>query len=336
MAFRWEYTHQRAFEDIKHCIAQFSEHRRKPLEYGKDAPQIWIATDGCVSGVAGAVLQGDDWRKARVAAFYSAKLSAPQQNYATHEIEMLAGLETMMRHREILQGVRFKWLTDHRGLIHLLNQKGLTGRQARWMEKMSEFDFEPVYIAGTENVLSDALSRIYSNDAPGTVRAASEYTCFDDNLSVRKGDGSQSAPVLVGSEGQMAGLSRGPLKDSMRVSAVHMGKGNEESSKAFAKRMRMKPFVLHGPRSRELVSAASKSSPEEVAVEVPRSKRRGDDEQKAAEAPAQGFTEFLNEDVSGIKSGVADDTASSDDHNMEMGDTSLVGVMTSRHDGVDL
>ncbi|PBL04606.1 hypothetical protein ARMGADRAFT_1005083 [Armillaria gallica] len=41
---------------------------------------------------------------------------------------MLAGIETMMCHRNILQGVHFTWITDHKGLIHLMNQKNLVKR----------------------------------------------------------------------------------------------------------------------------------------------------------------------------------------------------------------
>jgi len=51
----------------------------------------------------------------------------------------------MLRYRDILQGVKFRWFTDHKGLIHLLHQKNLSGRQARWMEKIGEFDFDVVY-----------------------------------------------------------------------------------------------------------------------------------------------------------------------------------------------
>ena len=120
--FRWEYTHQRAFEDIKHLAMLCKDHHRKPLKYGDNAPPVNIVTDGCGTGITGIVSQGEDWRTADVAAFFSAKLNLAQQNYPVHEIEMLAGIETMMRHRDILQGVRFRWYTDHKGLIHLLNQ----------------------------------------------------------------------------------------------------------------------------------------------------------------------------------------------------------------------
>ena len=58
---------------------------------------IWMVTDGCATGISGLVSQGDNWRTARIAAFYSAKLNPAQQNYPVHEIEMLAGIETMLR-----------------------------------------------------------------------------------------------------------------------------------------------------------------------------------------------------------------------------------------------
>lgn len=138
-----------------------------------------MITDGCSTGIAGVVSQGEDWKTAKIAAFYSAKLNPAQQNYPVHEIEMLAGVETMLRHQDILQGVKFKWVTDHKGLIYLLHQKNLSKRQVHWCKKISMFDFEILYVPGTENVVADALSRMYSNDAPGTVHTASEYTYFD-------------------------------------------------------------------------------------------------------------------------------------------------------------
>ncbi len=125
--YQWEHTHQRTFEENQQLVEAACNHHRKPLRYGKNEPPIWMVTNGCVTGIAGVVSQGPEWKTADIAAFYSAKLNLAQQNYAVHEIEMLAGIETMLRDRDILQGVKFQWLTNHKGLIHLLNQKNLTG-----------------------------------------------------------------------------------------------------------------------------------------------------------------------------------------------------------------
>ena len=160
-----------------------------------------MVTDGCATGISGLVSQGLDWKSVKIVAFYSAKLNSAQQNYPVHEIEMLAGVETMLRYMDILQGISFQWLTDHKGLTHLLNQKNLSGRQARWLEKISTFTFRVVYIEGSENVVADALSCLYSNDSPGTLRARSEYTYHDvvdnDTLKVKVVDDNDVSPMLA-------------------------------------------------------------------------------------------------------------------------------------------
>ena len=125
------------FEEIKELAVKCKDHHRKLISYSEDAPPVNMVTDGCATGIAGVISQGNNWKTAKVAAFYSAKLTPAQQNYPVHEIEMLAGVETMLRYRDILQGVHFQWYTDHKGLIHLLNQRNLSGRQARWIEKIS-------------------------------------------------------------------------------------------------------------------------------------------------------------------------------------------------------
>lgn len=134
--------------------------------------------------------------------FFSTKLNSAQQNYPVYEIEMLAGVEMMLHHRNILLSVCFCWYTDHKGLIHILNWKNLLGRQAHWLEKISEFNFEVIYVPGAENILSDALSHLYSNDEPRTVHARSEYTYHDvvDNNALKSF--SISMPVLVSLEGK--------------------------------------------------------------------------------------------------------------------------------------
>lgn len=224
--FRWGEVEDRAFDQIKEYTERCRSHHRVPLRYGPDAPPVNMVTDGCASGVSGVISQGTDWKTAGVAAFFSAKLSGAQQNYPAHEIEMPAGLKTMLRHRDILQGCPFTWYTDHKGLIHLLNQENLSGRQARWMEKLAEFDFKVEYVPGTENALADALSQIYSNDAPGTVRSPSEYTEFDDESTSKEPLRELiSMPVLVWLEAP-ASLPRRAKGKALELRAIGVkGKG---------------------------------------------------------------------------------------------------------------
>ena len=176
------------------------------MDYSPGADPIRVVTDACGNGVGGVVAQGQNWRTAQVAAFYSVKMSPAQCNYPVHEQELLAGVEMMLRHRDILQGTRFTWVTNHKSLEHVLTQRNLSGRQAHWMEKLSGFDFKVQYVPGEDSILPDALSRLYEFDAPGTMRAPSEFVEHDlprtdapdcSNVSPLA---VLSAPVLVGSE----------------------------------------------------------------------------------------------------------------------------------------
>ena len=205
--FEWGFTEQRTFEAAKSYIAACAPHgSRVPMDYGPGTDPIWVMTDACGNGISGVVAQGKDWRTAKVAAFYSAKMSPAQRNYPVHEQELLAGVETMLRHRDILQGTSFTWVTDHKSLEHVLTQRNLSGRQACWMEKLSGFDFTVQYVPGEDNVLPDALSHLYKFDAPGTIRAPSEFVEHDlPRTDVPDAHDTfppavLSAPVLVGHE----------------------------------------------------------------------------------------------------------------------------------------
>jgi hypothetical protein len=175
VSFRWGDVEGQAFQTVKEMVHDHRDKHRVAMVYTKDAEKVNLVTDACITGVAGKISQGADWLTGPTIAFYSAKLSPAQQNYAVHEVKMLAGLETMMQYRDLLLGVRFTWYTGHKGLEYLMNQKNLTGRQARWISKMSEFDFTIEYVPGKANTVADALSRMYSANEPGTVRAESKY-----------------------------------------------------------------------------------------------------------------------------------------------------------------
>src|ERR1700733_3453370 len=102
--------HQQAFQDIRRIVEQGRKLKQSPIKYGDKVEPISLITDGSATGVAGVIAQGPDWKLAHVAAFYSAKLNSAQQNYPVHEIELLAGIEIMLQHRDILQGTKFIWI----------------------------------------------------------------------------------------------------------------------------------------------------------------------------------------------------------------------------------
>src|SRR6202034_1336421 len=179
--WRWGPTEHRAFEEVKTTVQRWREHHRTTLSYAPEAPPIMLVCDASLTGGSGIVCQGQDLSSARVVAFWSGKFNSAQQNYPVHEQELLAIIESLKRFKNLLQGAKFQILTDHKGLEFIKTQKNLSPRQARWLETLTEYDFEIKHIPGETNTLADALSRIYRADPPGTVRAPSEYVgVFDD------------------------------------------------------------------------------------------------------------------------------------------------------------
>ncbi|KEP44919.1 putative Pol polyprotein/retrotransposon, partial [Rhizoctonia solani 123E] len=155
-AFLWTPIHERCFENIKALACRAPILRL--VEFSKDEP-VWLITDASVAGVGCMYGQGKEWRSLRPAGFHSRKFTPAQMSYRTHEQELLAIIEGLLKWEDKLLGRRFRVLTDHNSLKWLKTQPDLSRRQVRWLEYLSRFDFDIEYIPGASNEIADALSR---------------------------------------------------------------------------------------------------------------------------------------------------------------------------------
>ncbi len=72
----------------------------------------------------------------------------------------MAVIEALKTWRYYLMNRKFIIKTDHKSLIHLKNQNLIdTQRVAKWIDFLSQYDFEVEYIKGHDNSAADALSR---------------------------------------------------------------------------------------------------------------------------------------------------------------------------------
>jgi hypothetical protein len=113
-----------------------------------------VCTDTSKEGLGGVLMQDG-----RVIAYISRNLRRHEENYATHDLELLAIVYALRVWRHYLIGWKFELKTDHCGLQHIFTQRDLNVRQQRWLEFLREYDFEITYIKGTMNRVVDALSR---------------------------------------------------------------------------------------------------------------------------------------------------------------------------------
>ena len=111
-------------------------------------------------------------------AYMSRKLKPAEINYDTREKEFMALVDACSHWRQYLHSeLPFRLLSDHDSLKYHKTMPHLSGRLARWVEKMAEFDYTIEHIAGAKNVVADALSRrsdlkTAPSDALATLAAA--------------------------------------------------------------------------------------------------------------------------------------------------------------------
>jgi hypothetical protein len=94
-----------------------------------------------------------------VICYESRKLKEHERHYATHDLELVAIVHALRKWRHYLMGKRFELRIDHNRLKYLFDQPTLNAIQSRWLEFLSEYDFDIKHINGKENKVVDALSR---------------------------------------------------------------------------------------------------------------------------------------------------------------------------------
>ncbi|GJR18099.1 putative reverse transcriptase domain-containing protein [Tanacetum coccineum] len=98
-------------------------------------------------------------QREKVIAYTSHQLKVYEKNYTTHNLELGAVVFALKIWRHYLYGTKCVVFTDHKSLQHILDQKELNMRQRRWLELLSDYDYEISYHPGKANVVAYALSR---------------------------------------------------------------------------------------------------------------------------------------------------------------------------------
>jgi hypothetical protein len=153
VAYIWTEEIQQAFQQLKNALIS------APVLAVPDVERPFVVTTDASDHAIGAVLSQGNGGMERPVAFMSRTLSSTERNYATYDKEMLAILEAIRLWRPYLAYERFVVYTDHAPLTRLFKQKELLPRQTRWIDRLSQFDFDIVYKPGKVNVVADALSR---------------------------------------------------------------------------------------------------------------------------------------------------------------------------------
>ena len=156
--FDWRPLHEEAFQQIRTLTKSITTLR--PIDY-QSPHSIYLFTDTSKVGAGAWIGQGPSPEKAHPAAFHSRKFATSQLHYPVHELELLAVVDAVLSFHPQLYGTRFTVVTDNKALSYFLSHTNLPYRQTRWRMYLQSYDFDIIHRPGRDNVLVDALSRVY-------------------------------------------------------------------------------------------------------------------------------------------------------------------------------
>jgi ribonuclease HI len=98
-------------------------------------------------------------QEGKVVAYSSRQLKVHENNYPTHDLELVAVVHALKTWRHYLYGQKCDIYTDHKSLKYIFTQSELNLRQQRWLELIKDYELEIHYHPDKANVVADALSR---------------------------------------------------------------------------------------------------------------------------------------------------------------------------------
>lgn len=149
----WGEAEQQAFFNIKQALV-----RAPVLSCPDYNHEFNIESDASNVGLGGVLTQNIDG-ETRLVAYCSRKLTPAETNYSTTEKEALAILFCISKFKPYIDSTHFTIITDNSALKWLFNIENPSGRLARWICALGQYNFTVVYRKGCLNQKADALSR---------------------------------------------------------------------------------------------------------------------------------------------------------------------------------
>ncbi len=154
--FEWNEACQTAFDHMKRRMTEAFILRHF------DQTRDFILEIDSFDYVNGGVLsQYDDEGVLHSIAFYSKNMSSAECNYEIYDKELLVIIRAFEHWRLELEltDISIKVFIDHQALTSLMEDKELSRRQMRWVQKLADFNFKIMYRPGKQNIKVDALTR---------------------------------------------------------------------------------------------------------------------------------------------------------------------------------
>ena len=155
--FQWGEAQAASLEQLKLAIAN------PPVLATADFSRRFILQTDASSVAVAAVLLQQFPEGRKPIAYASRTLNDQERKFSAYELEALAVLFAVEKFRMYVEHVEFDLETDNQALSWCLARPRKTGRLARWAVRLSAFKFAPRHIRGVDNMIADALSRMFES-----------------------------------------------------------------------------------------------------------------------------------------------------------------------------
>ena len=158
--FIWTDCHQKAFEDIKKLLV-------KPpvLRMVSSTGFFRLESDTSRTAAGGTLYQWQDNQWVLVG-YHSKRLPDPVRNYGVTELELTRLIANIHGFEQKLNNNYFEVIVDHKAIDYLTKSKHepTSTRLITLLDRLKKYTFDLKYMEGNKLKVSDALSRLYSEE----------------------------------------------------------------------------------------------------------------------------------------------------------------------------
>ena len=149
----WSEKDQQAFRALQTAICD-----SPTLYFPEPSREIFLETDASDYGIGAYLYQMDADGTKYPIAFISKNLTGSQLNWSVPEKEAFGIFYALQKLEHLLRDVHFVLKTDHKNLTYV--NFGNSAKIMRWKLMIQEYDFDIEHVAGEENDIADAFSRL--------------------------------------------------------------------------------------------------------------------------------------------------------------------------------
>ncbi|QRW23878.1 Retrotransposable element Tf2 protein [Rhizoctonia solani] len=166
--WKWEIKEQEAFQGLKDAITN-----APVLHHADPSKPYFLETDASGAALGAILSQRQEDGRLHPLGFLSKSFKGAEQNYDTHDKELLAIIRSFEYWRIFLEGTAYPVtvFTDHRNLEYWKESRTFNRCHARWHLLLAGYNFQIIYRPGKQSGKPDALSRRADHaDVPPTAQ----------------------------------------------------------------------------------------------------------------------------------------------------------------------